>query len=403
MKKKILALVMVVFTAIMMIGCNKTGLSLLDEMQKIYAWEAISSTVDIVVEAQAGDETVKFYGDITSYMNMADKAVEGTMTVRKLEVAGETVDLTKGEDAIAPIKVICKGDKTYISKSYIEDIIALTGMEPSQSLQNLSSEYIGLEYESADMSQEGMNKYLDLMKEMNTNLNITQNNREYTVEVKDSEFVQVASDLVSELFNSDLVKETVLATGEVTEADYAEAQKELTTQMNAMIPELKTILQGSNAKMQYTFTDDSYKGNGEINLAINVDGDKVNVKASVTAESKKAAKKEITLPANTKVYTMEQFENILAPNSAYLYDTDLVVKGNVVYIPLKDTMNQLDIPVKYDSKTKTTSILIDGKATKVTTKVINGTSYVTPATLEKLGFACSQDEDGFVTVEQLYK
>ncbi len=403
MKKKVLALFMMVFTAIMMIGCNKTGMSLLDEMQKIYTWEGVDSKADIVVEAQAGEDTIKFYGDVTSYMNMADKAMEGTITFKKLEAAGETIDLTKGESAIAPIKIICKGNQTYFSKSYIENILKLTGVEPSTSLQNVSSEYIGLEYAAADVSKEGMNKYIDLMKKFNIDLDITQTDRTYTMEISDEEFVQLASDFVTELFKSDLMKEAMLTTGEVTDADYAELQKELSTQMTALLPELKTMLKGSSAKVNYAFADDSYKGSVEANLAINVDGEKVNVKVITTAESKKVAKKDITLPADTKVYTMEEFQSLLVPNVAYLDETDLVVKGNTVYVPLKDTMNQLDIEVKYDSKTKATSVVIDGEATKVTTKVINGTSYVTPATLQKLGFNYSLDEEGYVMIEQLYK
>lgn len=98
---------------------------------------------------------------------------------------------------------------------------------------------------------------------------------------------------------------------------------------------------------------------------------------------------------------MDEFTKMMVPKVAYLDETEVIVKGNTVYVPLKDTMNQLDLQVKYDSKTKTTSVVIDGKTVKVTTKVIKGVSYVTPATLQKLGFTYEDDtEYGLITITQ---
>ena len=47
------------------------------------------------------------------------------------------------------------------------------------------------------------------------------------------------------------------------------------------------------------------------------------------------------------------------------------------------------------------TLIIDGKETKVTTKLISGTSYVTPATLQKLGFDC-YEEEGYMVITPLF-
>ncbi len=399
MKKKALALVMVVLTAIMMIGCNKTGISLLDEIQKVYAWEAIDSKADFAVEVAAGGETIKLDGDITAYMNIADEVVEGAITLNKLEAGGETIDLKTGDSAIAPIKVLSVGDKTYISKSYIENILGIAGVAPSKGLSSITSEYIGLQSPQSEMSKANITKYMDLMKNLDVDFNVTQKDRTYSVELSDEQFTQVTTSLIDELFASDLMKEAMIVTGEITEADYDKFQSELKTQIGTMLPQLKEMLKGSSAKVNYEFKDDSYTSNCELNLAVSVAEEKINVKATMSTESKKAAKKEIAIPADAKVYTNEEFQALIKPVAAYFDETDLVVKGNTVYVPLKDTMSQLDIPVKYDSKTKVTSVVIDGKETKVTTKIINGTSYITPATLQKLGFTYNQDANGYIVIQ----
>lgn len=401
MKKKIVSLIMVVFTAVMMIGCNKTGLSLFEELQKIYEWNGNESKADLVVEVEADGQMIKFYGDVTGYSSIKDEITEAVMTFKKLETAGETVDLTTGESKIDPIKVIMKGEDVYISKSYFENIFGLVGLDTTNALQNMKSEYVGLKYDSVDISQKGINAYMDIMKKVNTEFEIVQNDRTYTIALSDDELLALTSDFMNVLFESDIIKESVLATEEVTESEYAEILPEIKTIMDEMFAEIKPMLAGSNAKVEYTFADDSCKSNCELNLVMNAEGEKASIKIAMTQECKKVDKKEVQIPANTPVYTMDEFTEMLIPNVAYIAEDDVVVKGNISYVPLKYIMDQLEIPVKYDSKTKTTSVVIDGKETKVTTKLISGTSYVTPATLQKLGFDC-YEEEGYIVITPLF-
>lgn len=397
-KKKLMAMVMVVFTAIMMIGCSQTGLSLMDELNKMYAWEAMESTAEIVIDADIDGEKFKAVAEVTSYNCTKDATVEGVMTLKTLEIPGVKLDLTSGQSKINPIKVVMKDGNIYFSKSYFEDIFSLIGQDVSSDFENITSEYIGLKYDAVDISEAGIKQYMDLYKNMNADVEIVQDGRTYTVDLNDEEIVDLFGEFMDDLYAMDVMKETMIATGELTEEDYAAFQEELSTQMAMLLPELKTMLKGSSAKVTYAFDDDSLKSSTEVNVAAEMDGEKVTAKITATQVDKKVAKKEVNIPAGTKVYTMEEFTELCNPTMALVLQDELVVKGNVIYVPLKDTMEQLNIPVKFDSKTKTTSLVIDGKERKITTKLIDGTSYVTPATFKALGYTYEVDEDGDVWI-----
>lgn len=400
MKKKLLALVMVVLTAIMMIGCSKTGLSLLDEFNKFYAWEASEYKGDVVFTLEAGGVKVNVTAEMSGYANQKENSAEATLVLKKLEAEGEVLDLSS-EIKLSPIKVMVKDNKVYMSKSYFEDLFNLTGMETTKEFKAITSEYIGIDYPGLDLSKELNTQYLDMFKDIKTDIEIAQNDRTYTIELTDEKLIEAGKEFITVFCTSDLFKASMIATGQMTEEDFAELEKELTAGMDEVVKTIQPMIKGSNAKVEYKFADDSLKMDDEFNLVLTVDEEKVAVNCKLTADYKKAVAKEVKVPEGTVVYTMDELTDIMTVKAAYFDESEVIVKGNTIYVPLKDAMSQLEIPVKYDGKTKTTSIVVDGKTMKVTTKVIEGTSYVTPATLKKLGFTYESDEEyGLITITQ---
>lgn len=270
MKKKLLALVMVVLTAIMMIGCNKTGLSLLDELNKFYAWDASEYKGDFVFTVEADGTKVNVYAEMNGYSNQKDGMDEATLTLKKVEAEGEVLDLAN-DIKIAPIRVIVNDNKVYMSKSYFEDIFNLAGQETTKEFKNIKSEYIGLEYPRMNMSKETVVSYMNMFKEIKTDVAIAQSDRKYTIELADEKLIDAGKEFVSVFCTSDVFKASMLATGQITEEQLAEFEKELKVGMDEAVKTISPMLKGSNAKAEYQFADDSLKINDELNLVLTVD------------------------------------------------------------------------------------------------------------------------------------
>lgn len=397
MKKKVLALLVTFVMMFTMVGCNAQGVELINELKTVSTWEAMETKSNLDLSFTYQGESFKANAEVVSYSNSKDLQMEATMTIKNVEFSGQKIDVTKAPFKISPIKFYMDGMKFYVSTSFIKDVAAMAGVDPS-TLVDVSKDYLALDLTSA-MEMSGMSKEqitklssqsFDIYTNSKIDVPIIKKDNTYTVELKDSQLVDTFFDFCVEVVDAqtDTLTETYKAMG-LTDDQI----KEVLAQVKAIYgPEtkamIKPMINGSTAKASYTFNKDSYVADMSAAIKVAVDKEKFDISVAEKSEVKKVDKKAITFPTSVKVYTMEDLMAMTTPSQVIeVAQKDCIVEKGVTYVPLKATLAKVGLTVGYDSKAKTTYIK-ELNNMPVKSIVKKGVSYVSVDQLAELGLVC---------------
>ncbi len=335
MKKKILALLATLVMVFTMVGCNDQGVALTKELERVAAWDAFTQKGTMNITVKVDGQNVKLGTDYEAYYNAKDLQMEMTMTFKKLEMSGMTIDLSKDPYKLSPVKTYmdCKNLKFYLSTSYIKDICKLVGVDAA-TIMDASKEYVALDLSSmmTDKNKEEIMKYRNTDYSVFTNLKvelpITKKDKTFTIELTGDQMVDALFALVNETFTTqkDLLTTTYKQMG-LTDEQIKEMFKgvaDVYSDANKKVA--KTALTGTNAKVSYTFEDAKYVEAVNANFKITIDKEVVEFGITMKDEVKKADVKAVQFPASVKMYTMD---DILKASQA-VYTTEKIVEANVV-------------------------------------------------------------------------
>ena len=192
MKKKVLALLVTFVMMFTMVGCNAQGVELINELKTVSTWEAMETKSNLDLSFTYQGESFKANAEVVSYSNSKDLQMEATMTIKNVEFSGQKIDVTKAPFKISPIKFYMDGMKFYVSTSFIKDVAAMAGVDPS-TLVDVSKDYLALDLTSA-MEMSGMSKEqitklssqsFDIYANSKVEVPVTKKDNTYTVELKD--------------------------------------------------------------------------------------------------------------------------------------------------------------------------------------------------------------------------
>lgn len=320
MKKKLLALVATVFMLFSFVGCSTEGTALMKEMQEVAKWKAASQSGTMTVEVAMGKENCNMTFDYAAYSVTDTLQAEMTITPKTLKVDGETVDFTKGEFKLSPIKAYMDGVKFYISTSYIKELCNMAGADASQAL-DVSKDYIAFDltdtYEAMGMDVKELAKdsakvteefYADLAKAGIT-CPIKQDGRKYTIELSADEMVKAFASIMAQSLETSkdmLVKEYKAMGMTDAQIELTLAQVKAMTSQEALAP-VSEMIKDSKVKVTLAYEDGKQTAEYGLNFDINVSKDeKVTIKVDMKDVATKADAKEIKMPTSVTVYTMDQ-------------------------------------------------------------------------------------------------
>ena len=104
MKKKVMSLLVTIVMMFTMVGCNATGVELLNQLKTVAEWEAMETTSNLDFSVTYQGQTVKVNVGLVSYTNSKDLQMEATMTINSIEMGGMKIDVTKAPYKLSPIK-----------------------------------------------------------------------------------------------------------------------------------------------------------------------------------------------------------------------------------------------------------------------------------------------------------
>lgn len=424
MKKKlsvVLAICMVILT---LSACTTQQKAYLDELKKVSQWESYetASKGSIGFSFSLGEtpETMSITFDGNGY-NYAKKGqpIKGYATFSIKEKSGKF--------NIPEIKAYIDGNKAYISKSYIEEIMKSSGEEIPAAVKEVKAEYLLMDYEKGIMPQEVMgamssgynrfmkqytqaltdgtkrNEMIDKMAKIGDlirfDIDVKQDGRTYTMALNSDELVDksVAS-LDNTVKNMGKILEILELKKElgIDDSMIAELQKSYDNEAKAEIvkavPELKETIKGSRVDIKEVFADDNYNGAVKFNLMVKDFG---KFDMDYTTNSKKVAKKEIAMPKAENTISFEKYMELYLPP---VKDTlTLNTKTNVLTsektgksVTLKAAtledgakayqfatfMQFVGIEYGYDKDVDMPYAMINGKKEHLALYEVNGVSYI---------------------------
>lgn len=395
MKKKAIALFTALFMLLSLVGCNTQGLSLINELEKVGAWEATNESGTVSVTIAAARENVKVTGTYEAFTNSKELQMELLLTLKEIEMSGQKIDLTQGAFKFSPIKMYMDGVKFYISTSYIEDIARMAGANASE-IVDVSKEYIAFDladmFEASgidikELNQQSSANY-DVYKDSKIELPLKQEGRKYTIDLTSDKMLDALFTFVIESFNSQeaVVKETYKAMGmsdaeiEETIAMVKEVYSDETKEM------IKPIVEGSTAKVVYNFEDDKYTTNIDAALKFSIVGDEIALNLAMEDVVLKANTRTINFPTSVKTYTMEDLmRSLMSKATVQVAKAQVLVEEGITYVPARATLANVGIMGLTFNKAAQT-ITVEELGMDLPVIVKGGTSYLAIETLEALGF-----------------
>lgn len=327
MKKKLLALATTVLMIFSFAGCSTEGTALMGEMEKVAAWEATEQTGSMDMGFTAGETSGKLSLDYTAYTITNDLQMEMTVSPKSLEVNGATLDLTKGDYKLSPIKMYMDGVKMYMSSSYLKEVCALAGADASEAI-DVSKDYVAFDmtdtYAQMGIDVKELTKdSAKVSKEFyagldDTDLSIKQDGRTYTIELTADQMVEACFKAMTK--SMEMQKDTL-------EAQYKamgltdEQIKEVMAQVSAVFSDetaktVKDMVKGSTAKVVLGYTDEEQTTDIALNAKVAVEDQEVTVSFAMKDAAKKAAKKEVKMPTSVTVYTMDDLMSLASTADA---------------------------------------------------------------------------------------
>lgn len=303
--KKTFALLMIATLGIATLtGCSEATTNYTKELAKTTEWKATSAETNgtVAFDLQGQKINISFTG--TGY-----KSGDKVYSEVKFNDPSGLIN-------IPDIKVYVDNGVSYINKSYFEGIYTMSGQKVPEKLAKLNAEYIsidtGIDVASIQKLASDPEAMLKLGKilfgDTDINLPYVQNGREFTMNLKSDEIVDLvvkaakASSDNLEKINTEL--NLGLSAAEINEVKTAVNNKDLAT----AIQEIKTMIAGSNISLKEAFSDNTYTQ--EIKMAIQLkDIGKIDI--TVNGKSTKTDAKEITIPTSVVKLTEEQYIQLM--------------------------------------------------------------------------------------------
>lgn len=327
MKKKLLALMATLCMVFSLVGCSSEGLALMKEFDEVANWEATNQAGTMAFDFAMGETKANLTLDYTAYTVTDTLQMEMIITPKSVQADSVTIDLTKGDYKISPVKMYLDGAKAYLSTSYFTDLFKIAGVEATDVATempglDLTKEYIGFDLTEvyADMgidmkdiaaSNEKINEefYAELGK-ADLKFPIKQEGRKYTIELTADQMVEAFAKAFAQSMESskDIIVAEYKAMG-LTDEEIAMIME----QFNAIttpetLASITEMLKGSTAKAVLTYEDGKQTTEYAMNFNIAVDETQsVALKFTMKDVATKAEAKAVTMPTNAKVYTMEEF------------------------------------------------------------------------------------------------
>lgn len=405
MKKKLFPILLLALTLVF-VGCSTTQLEFWTKSQEVNKWEATTVKGDMNMEVKVDGETVKMAMALDGFSNTKDMSSYVNMNM-DLDAAGEKV---KFDD----VKIFMKDNKVYLSKNYITQLLALSGVETPEILASNDVEYITftdsneqtqllleLSKKMVSADQKEVNKWLeDVAKDTGFDVEVTKKGDTYSVDLDEKEVLALAKNIIlTTTSNLDGLNEKYGLN--IPAEDLAEVKAsmdEVKAQLDELIPIAEAMVKG-NVKLDYTFGKDKVNETLAMNMSMPVMGD-MSISMTMNVESKKAKEQPIATPEKVLELTEQDLMSAMIPQMVMINkeagimvdgigtqtSCKVIVKNNKTFVPAKATLGALGKEVIYDAQAKKVGIVVNDnfKALNVITE--NGTSYISLDELKGLGY-----------------
>lgn len=410
--KKLWMLILTLCMAISFTACSGVQKELLDAMNKTSSWEAIEITQTGSVTVEAMGEKMTMNMDSAGYTNSKD--LTGYVTTKISDPTGMM--------QLPEMKMYIDGGKTYINKEYFEQTYTLSGMPIPKKLQAIDAEYIGIAdmnnimgdlanmMPTADMNAKTYEFYEKISKEMDLDFPVEKDGNSYLIELDGKALGEMLTKFMDvkkapkylEIIKDTLGVDLTAFVGEIEEVDAAK--------MQANIELMKPMLANSNVKLQYTITDKELKQEMQMKFTL---GEGMNMSMDLVSSSTKVAPKAVAIPEKKIDLSMEEYMGIMTPNAVTIDLTNgimsdmnqntvsvqVVTEGKETHVPFKTVVNALGYNVNYNEKTKSISLVKDGKDVAVKVLVKGNTSYISLTELKAQGFNVTEAETVVVILD----
>lgn len=314
MRKKLLALVAMLCMVLSMVGCSTEAANYASKLKEVAAWEGQEETGNMAMSMSVAGETIGFKADYTAYTNTADQQAEMTLTVKEVSASGATLDTTKGNYKISPIKLYVANTEMYINTAPIKEIAAIAGLDLS-SVEDLKKAYVGLDmkdylkelgFDEKTLKEDKVKASWEMLEKYDVDLPVKQDKDTYTVELNAEQMITA----VFKLLNKSMEENKALITAEYKQLGMTDEQiKEVFDAAKAVYSdevkgEAIKAMAGSTAKVTSTFANDSYTTNVDIAIKATVEDETIAFNMTMNDTVKKVAKKAVEMPKDAKVYTM---------------------------------------------------------------------------------------------------
>lgn len=397
MKRKILALFTVFAMLLTVTGCSKDGIDMLKEMKKVSSWEAMNTKVNVGTELTAGDAKMKLSATVEGYMVQAPLQAEMMLTFNNLEVIDQGKSMKMN---LSPVKMYMEGTKVYMSTSYYKEIAGLTGEDAVQEIGkivDLSKEYIAFDmastFEELGLQVEELTSktsdYYTWLEGMQTEVPIVKKDNQYTVSLNEDQIVELICSVVKEYLGSPAGKTQIVALMQKVDPNadaltVSQQVEEMIMGVETLLSEenkatIKSYIPGTTAKVAYTFEENSYKADCEVNLKALIMEEAIELKMTEQVVAEKAEKKTIKMPESVATYDYKEFIMTAISGlqlSAHVDEADVIVKDGITYVPVRKTATSAGVQVSYDSAAKTVCLEYEGQKMPIKTTNYNGTAYM---------------------------
>ena len=316
MKRKILAIVAMLCMVLSMVGCSKEAASYAAKLKEVATWEGQEETGDFAMKFIVADQEFGVKVDYTAYTNALDCQSEITMNVKEVSASGATLDTTKGDFKISPIKIYSSKTTAYISTAPIKDIVKIAGTDVS-TVEALKKEYVALDtkdyfkqmgFEEKDLESSALNEQAwDMLEKFDVNLPVKQDKDTYTVELNAEQMLAAVFDLVNKSMeiNKDMLTAQYKQLGMTDEQIKESFEAVKTVYSDEVKAEAVKAMQGSTAKLTSTFDKEAYTTKMDVNVTAAVEEEKIAFTMTMNDTVKKVAKKAVEMPKDATVYTMD--------------------------------------------------------------------------------------------------
>ncbi len=394
-KRKVIALLTLVIMLFSMVGCSKEGLALMEETNRVNAWETTSLTANMSFSAEAEQMKIDATLDMTGWINAQTLQGELEMNLKEIKMNGEALESIK----ISPIKVFVDKQVAYISKTYFTDLFTALNVPVPEKFNALQADYIGIQTAGTeDLLQVDPKKANDLlmklMEKAKLDIAIKQDKKNFTIEMNSDQLVDATVAILNAAMD-DIDAINALAPTGITQEQVDKDKETVQAMLMVGKNQIKPMISGSNLKVTYNFEDDKYTSGVDMNLQVAMGEDKIAGKMKVEGTSTKIAKKEFVLPTSVVKLTMEEYMDLMGATPVSIAKADAISENQVNYLPFKATMSQFGFEVAYDKATQKTYAVIAGQKIEAKTLIKAGVAYISVEELQNLGFTVEETAEGF--------